>query len=165
MLKYLIFSLAIFGARVPALPTNQAANYNLVQDILSSYSSPPKKPTIIDEYLQVDGKRDGGLGTPPPPTRPTPMPVNPGPCSASAVNCREFVYQTASTQSLCAALKQSDFVGGPSVNKNPGYCRWDFSVNACFCPRAKELCDNTKQCYWNKDPSLTGNPLAFLGVQ
>ena len=36
-----------------------------------------------------------------------------GPASASAVNCREFVHPTGTTQAACANLKQSDFVGGP----------------------------------------------------
>ena len=51
-----------------------------------------------------------------------------------------------------------------SADRSPGYCRWDFASASCFCPRSKDLCDSVKQCYWNKDPSLTGNPLAFLGA-
>ncbi len=45
-----------------------------------------------------------------------------------------------------------------------GFCRWDGANAVCFCPRPQNLCNDLKQCYWNKDPSLTGNMASAFGI-
>jgi len=102
-----------------------------------------------------------------PKTTTTPIPFidNPGGSMTSVTNCREFVFNAARNPNNCMSVRQKDIVAGMvSSSTDSGFCRWDSANGVCFCPRPQNLCNDMKQCFWNKDPALTGNMASAFGM-